>query len=73
MIFFLYITVIFRVIYTLCMYSPTAKNSTLASIDCPFPCFSRKAKMMFGLKVKKKKKKVNTDLVLANKGALGKA
>lgn len=27
---------------------------------------------MFGLKVKKKKK-VNTDLVLANKGALGKA
>lgn len=33
----------------------------------------RKAKMMFGLKVKKKKKKVNTDLVLANKGALGKA
>lgn len=29
--------------------------------------------MMFGLKVKKKKKKVNTDLVLANKGAVGKA
>ncbi|XP_070831835.1 fer-1-like protein 6 [Chaetodon trifascialis] len=29
----------------------------------------RKAKMMFGLKVKKKKK-VNTDLVLANKGAV---
>lgn len=28
---------------------------------------------MFGLKVKKKKKKVDTDLVLANKGALGKA
>lgn len=28
---------------------------------------------MFGLKVKKKKKKVSTDLVLANKGALGKA
>lgn len=33
----------------------------------------RKAKTMFGLKVKKKKKKVDTDLVLANKGALGKA
>lgn len=30
--------------------------------------------MMFGLKVKKKKKKkVDTDLVLANKGALGEA
>lgn len=37
------------------------------------PCVCRKAKMIFGLKVKKKKKKVNTDLVLANKGALGKA
>lgn len=37
------------------------------------PSVCRKAKMMFGLKVKKKKKKVNTDLVLANKGALGKA
>ncbi|XP_056904113.1 fer-1-like protein 6 [Takifugu flavidus] len=30
----------------------------------------RKAKMMFGLKVKKKKKKDGADLVLANKGAL---
>ncbi|GAA6219134.1 fer-1-like protein 6 [Lates japonicus] len=30
----------------------------------------RKTKTMFGLKVKKKKKKVNTDLVLANKGAV---
>ncbi|XP_073329456.1 fer-1-like protein 6 [Pagrus major] len=34
------------------------------------PKLSRKAKIMFGLKVKKKKKKVNTDLVLANKGAV---
>uniref|UniRef100_A0A3B4YQ08 Fer-1 like family member 6 n=1 Tax=Seriola lalandi dorsalis TaxID=1841481 RepID=A0A3B4YQ08_SERLL len=36
---------------------------------------SSKAKLMFGLKIKKKKKKkkVNTDLVLANKGAVGKA
>uniref|UniRef100_A0A3P8TH69 Fer-1 like family member 6 n=1 Tax=Amphiprion percula TaxID=161767 RepID=A0A3P8TH69_AMPPE len=33
---------------------------------------SSKAKMMFGLKVKKKKK-VNTDLVLANRGAVGEA
>lgn len=37
------------------------------------PSVCRKAKTIFGLKVKKKKKKVNTDLVLANKGALGKA
>lgn len=43
------------------------------SLNCSLLSFSRKAKMMFGLKVKKKKKKVNTDLVLANKGALGKA
>lgn len=39
--------------------------------SCTSVC--RKAKMMFGLKVKKKKKKDGTDLVLANKGALGKA
>lgn len=37
------------------------------------PPLCRKTKMIFGLKVKKKKKKVNTDLVLANKGAVGKA
>lgn len=37
------------------------------------PSVCRKAKTIFGLKVKKKKKKVNTDLVLANKRALGKA
>uniref|UniRef100_A0A3B3WM37 C2 domain-containing protein n=1 Tax=Poecilia mexicana TaxID=48701 RepID=A0A3B3WM37_9TELE len=34
--------------------------------------FSRKEKKIFGLKVKKKKKKDDTDLVLANKGAVGK-
>lgn len=34
--------------------------------------FSRKEKNIFGLKVKKKKKDI-TDLVLANKGAVGKA
>ena len=33
-------------------------------------CHNRKAKGMFGLKVKKKKK-VNTGLVLTNEGALG--
>lgn len=33
----------------------------------------RKTKNIFGLKVKMKKKKTSADLVLANKGALGKA
>uniref|UniRef100_A0AAQ4Q0Y1 Fer-1 like family member 6 n=1 Tax=Gasterosteus aculeatus aculeatus TaxID=481459 RepID=A0AAQ4Q0Y1_GASAC len=41
-------------------------------VRCSLCPVSRKAKLMFGLKGKKKKK-ANTDLVLANKGAVGKA